>query len=367
MKVLFLVQHLSGGGAERTVSYLSGYLSKNGFDTCVLSVSNEKFYELDDSVKYVTLNIPMGEKNVFDKIAKAVKRTVSVNRYISKEKPDLVFCMLYTEAKYITVKRNKRYKLIVSERNNPDIVKSKKAIKMRNRVFSLSDGMIFQTLRAKNYFSEEFRKKGVVIPNAIGNDLVYKVPEIKERTAKICAMGRLHKQKNYPLLLNAFKEVLERHPEYNLDIYGSGAELENLIELTKSLGIADNVNFKGVKPNAIIEIADAACYVLCSSYEGMPNALMEAMAVGLPCVATDCPNGPAELIQNGENGILIPNNDEKALVEAILKMIEDKSFAERCGACAKNILNTHGLETNAQLYLEYIKNVATERKCQDGE
>ena len=362
MKVLFLVSHLSGGGAERTVAYLSGYLARNGVDTCVLSVSDKKFYELDERVKYASLHIANEEKNIVDRWFKAVRRTVLINRFIAREQPDVVFCMLYRMAKYLTLTKNRSYKLIVSERNNPAVVKAKKDVDLRRRIFSACNGIVFQTLRAQNYFPEEFRRKGAVIPNAVGNEQVYRISPVSDRAQKICAVGRLCRQKNYPLLIRAFKRVLKKHPAYVLEIYGNGPDLPALTELAGSLGISDRVRFCGMNPNVVQKIADAACYVLCSLYEGMPNALMEAMAAGVPCVAVDCPNGPAELIVDGENGILIPCGEEDALVGAILKMIEDKQFAERCGLRAREILRTHGLETNAQQYLEFINDVVRENR-----
>ncbi|MBQ7172498.1 MAG: glycosyltransferase family 4 protein [Clostridia bacterium] len=355
MKVLFLVSHLNSGGTERTVAYLSGYFAEHGVDTCVLSISNEKFYELGKAVRYETLNIPQGNKNPIDKIVKIAKRTFAVRRAIKKEAPDAVISLLSVNTKYLPAK--KKYALIVSERNNPGAVTDRRAIKVRNRAFRICDGIVFQTKRAMDYYPEEVRKKGVVIPNAIGNELVYtaKVPEA--RAKKICAMGRLHPQKNYPLLLRAFCEILKDHPDYTLEIYGEGPEKGRLEALSKELGLEQSVKFQGSHPDAILKILDASCYVLSSRYEGMPNALMEAMAVGLPCVATDCPNGPAELIENGKNGLLVPNDDKDALVAAIKKIIETPAFAETCSKNAKQVLQLYSMDVNAEKYLEFIKSI----------
>jgi glycosyltransferase involved in cell wall biosynthesis len=113
----------------------------------------------------------------------------------------------------------------------------------------------------------------------------------------------------------------------------------------------------GVAKDAVLKIADSSVYVMSSKFEGMPNALMEAMAIGLPCVSTDCPNGPAELIENGVNGLLVPVGDVEALSEAIIKMIEDREFAERCGKNARKILETHSIDQKAKEYAEYIEKV----------
>ena len=119
----------------------------------------------------------------------------------------------------------------------------------------------------------------------------------------------------------------------------------------------DKVLFMGTCPDAIVKVADSACYAMSSLFEGMPNALMEAMAVGLPCVCTDCPNGPAELIENEKNGLLVPMEDENALAGAILRMIEDKPFAEKCGKNASKIKETHSMDTNGKQYLNYLSRI----------
>ena len=103
----------------------------------------------------------------------------------------------------------------------------------------------------------------------------------------------------------AFKKISIAHPELTLEIFGNGPDEDKLKLLASKLGILDKVSFMGVHKDAVLQVADSSCYVMSSFFEGMPNALMEAMAIGLPCVSTDCPNGPSELISNGENGLLV--------------------------------------------------------------
>ena len=150
---------------------------------------------------------------------------------------------------------------------------------------------------------------------------------------------------------------VNKYPDYILEIYGSGSEKEKLILLANELDIDKNVSFMGARTDAIIQASSASCYVMSSAFEGMPNALLEAMAVGLPCVSTDCPNGPAELIEDGVNGILVPVGDDEKLAEAILKMLDDKDFAELCGNRAREILKSHSVEFVARKYSDFIAEV----------
>ena len=331
MKILFVVTHMSSGGAERTVSYLSSYLAENGHDVEIVKISkDEPFYPINSRVKLISLNISNSNENRIGNTYLAVKRFVSVNRQIAKEKPDVVFCMMAEIAKYILMAHKKKgFILITSERSNPIYNHST----LKDRVFSQSDGIVFQTQRAMDYYPDNIRKKGCVIHNAVGNDYVYSVGTICDRKRKIVAIGRTVPEKDYCTLLHAFSIVLQSHPDYVLEIYGKEVQPEKatLDIICEKLCVSDKVVFKGEQKAAIIQAADAACYVLSSKSEGMPNALMEAMAVGLPCVSADCPNGPAELIDNEKNGLLVPVGDYNAMARAIIRMIDEPEFAKKCG------------------------------------
>ena len=192
MKILFVVQHLMSGGAERTVSYLSSYLAEKGFDVTILSISNEVFYDLNEKVHFKTLNIPLGFKNSIERVYRMVLRFVKVRVHIKKNTYDVVFCMLADVAKYLSSEKKKhQFKLITSERNNPQIVKDTKKLNLKNKIFSISDGIVFQTQRAMDFYPKEIQKKGIVIHNAIGNEYVYQMPEINERKKKVTAIGSI--------------------------------------------------------------------------------------------------------------------------------------------------------------------------------
>ena len=355
IKLLFLVSQLQTGGSERTVTYLSSYLAKRQFDVTILSLSDDIFYKQDEQVKVQTLNIESKAKNIWGRIWLARRRFLEVKQYLQKNKFDIVFCILPEMARYLLkIHKKAGFCLITSERNNPAVVTQKHLLKLKHKIYQESDGIVFQTQRAMDFYPESIRKKGVVIHNAVGNPYVYQVPEIQNRKPKISAMGRLVAQKDYHTLIRAFQPVALKYPAYRLEIFGKGDGESELKALVEELDLAEKVCFCGDREDAVLKIADSACYVMSSKHEGMPNALMEAMAVGLPCVSTDCPNGPAELIKNGENGLLVPVGDVEALTAAMFTMIERKTFANKCGKNAKRILETHSIEKNAKAYLDYI-------------
>lgn len=358
MKISFIMPHLNVGGAERTVTYLSEYFATKGNNVSIVCFSNEIMYEITPKVDLKILNISYRAKNIFQRIYNGIKRYVETFRYYNKEKPDVIISLLPEVARYVVwFCRIKNIKIITSERNNPKIDGD---FNLKKRLLKKSDGIIFQTARAKEQYSDYIQNKSTVIPNAIGNKLVYECKIEGKREKKIVAVGRLNEQKDYPTLIKAFHIVLKRYPDYILEIYGIGNEEKKLKQIVEELNIEKNIKFCGLHMDAILKICNAACYVMSSIYEGMPNALMEAMAVGLPCVSTDCPNGPAELIENYKNGILVPIKDFKALADAIIKMISDKDLSNRCSENAIKIRETNSINVISERYLKYIYKVCGE-------
>ncbi len=357
MKIVFLLSSLSSGGAERTVAYLSSYLAQKGEDVTILLLQKEVFYTLHPDVKVKKLNIKGTYKTFIGKYTNIAQRFLKTNGYLKKEKPDVVFCMLPNLAKFILKSHKKMgFKLITSERINPES-SSEATRNLKISIFKESDGIVFQTKRAKDFYIEYIGDKGTVIHNAVGNERVYKIEPADIRKEKISAMGRLTSQKDYPTLIKAFNNVLKKHPAYTLEIFGNGPDKDKLVSFCDDLGIKDKVIFKGSCEDAIDQMSDSKMYVMSSLFEGMPNALMEAMAVGLPCVSTDCPNGPAELITNQENGLLVPISDVDSLTNAMLRFIEDDELSARCSVGARKILETHHIDVKAKEFADYINKI----------
>ena len=189
---------------------------------------------------------------------------------------------------------------------------------------------VMQTHRARNYFPQKVQDNAVIIPNPIA----VKTVATAQRKHRIVTAGRLTGQKNQKMLIDAFSVLHKIHPEYTLDIYGDGPLKENLQQQIDSLGLIQAVTLKGNVPNIHEQIADAEIFALPSNYEGLSNALLEAMMMGLPVISTDCA-GSDEVIRNGENGLLIPVGDQKALENALEQLIADQTFSARLGQTAK--------------------------------
>lgn len=170
----------------------------------------------------------------------------------------------------------------------------------------------------------------------------------------IIAAGRLVKVKDYPTMLRAFKKVLENRVA-RLVILGAGPELAALQALSAQLGISERVAFLGFVTNPFKYMAHANVFVLSSLQEGFGNVIIEAMACGLPVMATDCPTGPGEIITDGENGILVRVGDEIGLARGIMKILGDDSLAKKYAGAGKKRAEFFSVEKSVAQYQHLFK------------
>ena len=169
-------------------------------------------------------------------------------------------------------------------------------------------------------------------------------------------------EKNQAFLIKTFDQIKDKYPEFKLEIFGEGPERENLQLLIDQLKLNDRAYLMGRKQNIIDYIQDASIFVLPSNSEGMPNSLLEAMALGIPSISTDCPiGGPAVIIRNNENGILVPMNDQKELINAIEKILNDKGFANKISANGIMIVNDFETEKICEEWILYLRQVVKEK------
>ena len=299
MKILFNCLSMEKGGAERVISILANkFIEKNEVTIVTLIKSNPE-YLLDKKVKVLHVD----NKNYFDsdKITKILiklfsNRLQKLTRILVNESPDIIISFLPEPSMRLMLikkinKKIKKIPTIISIRNDPKIeYKNRLIYLMMKKLYKNVDSMVLQTEEAKNYFSKIIKaEKLAIIPNPINEKFFLNNSNIKEREKTIVTVGRIEKQKNQKLLIDAFKEVEKKYSEYKLLIYGDGSLRKSLQEYSNLLDLKNKVIFKGKRDNIPEEILKAGIFVLSSDYEGMPNSLMEAMALGLPCISTDCP------------------------------------------------------------------------------
>lgn len=339
MKTVFFITSLGGGGAERVVCNLSNYLHSKAEDVSISAIrGGAATYNLDANIKVTYLqedyyNTPTTLKRRLEEIRKVY------NFLRSKGRDHTIVCFLELPVAYALIfKPFVKAKVIICERNNPEFY-SKSYQKLYKLLADRADMCVCQTNVIANWYrkiiSNDSRIK--VIPNSI-NQSILDSPIGNRSKKEIVTMARLAPQKNQRMLIEAFAEIVNSHPDYSLTIYGEGPLREELTSLAESLKVSDKVKFPGFTKDVIGVLSTASMFVMTSDHEGMPNALAEAMAMGVPCVSTDCGGGGArELIDNGKNGLLIPCRDKEALVNAMKSILEDQAKANAISKEAVNI------------------------------
>lgn len=336
MKITLFIGSLYGGGAERVTCNLASYLVRHGHQVEILTMSEtEKAYELDKSVSVRTLLSLKERKNT---VMNTLIRMPRFLKYLKAGDTDAYIVMLpKTTIMLLMFRWLTKAKVIAAERVDPASY-SKRTAKMLRRFARRADAWVFQTEDAQKWYRDAIRNcKSIVIPNAI-NPVFIRPQYMGEKRKAIAGAGRLNDQKNFSLLIRAFAKIAPEFPTYRLIIYGKGDKEQELKSLVESLGLQDHIEFPGNIQNIAEEMEKNTMFVLSSDFEGMPNALMEAMALGLPCVSTDCPcGGPRYLIQDGVNGFLVPVGDADKMAEAMRKVLSDALVVENMGKEAMKI------------------------------
>lgn len=369
MKVAIIIPSLQIGGAERVATELANWLTTKNIDVYLINMEiKTNNFKLDSKVKLFNKTENYSKKfkkyNIIGRGYKFIKNKYLKTKYIlntlNSIKPDIIFEMLYYPIPYLVLYRikNKNTLIIGSERNNPK-KRNKKIIEKILSKFApnFCDGYIFQTIKVKEMFSKEIQNKSIVIPNAVSNPYINECYNKVEKEKVISNVGRLNYQKGQDILIKAFKIVNQKFPEYKLIIYGEGIERAALEKLIEELNLKDRVILAGKKENVIKEITRSEIFVFSSRYEGMPNALLEAMACGLPCISTDCVAGPSEIIKDNENGILVEIDNIEQIAEKIIYLIENKSIAEKIGLEAKKVLKEYSKDKIFNMYYNYFVEV----------
>lgn len=328
--IFFITNELSGGGAERVMSNLANYLIKRDYNIkFILLNGNEIVYPLDKAIEIII----RPDVQARDTLA----QIQFIRKYMKKNK-NALFVSFFTHQNLYTILASvaTKAKVLVSERNDPANTFTRKLQKIgdfsRKILYKNKHckKIVFQTQGASDYFEERIAKKGVVIANPLKNGLPH--PYTGQRKKTVVAVGRISPQKNYRLLFDAFAKFSEIHPDYKLEIYGNGASKDAVKKYIAKLNLTDKVELCGFCKNVHERILDAGMYVMSSDFEGLSNAMLEALAIGLPVISTDHPPGGARAyITSYENGILTPVRDVDAMTKAMCYMTENTEKAQEMG------------------------------------
>lgn len=325
LRIVFIIPNLGSGGAERVASVLCNDWAAQGHDVTLLTFEQEgaePFFPLDPRIALRPLAAAERSRGLAAMLSKNRARIARLRASIGDLRPDVAVAFM-TEANVLALAASRGMKLpvVISERNQPDRPGLGTVHKIARRVtYPLASAIVVQTEAIADWVESRFKVPVHVIPNPVP-----RVSGSGERPPggppTIVSVGRLSKQKGLDLLIESFAALADKHADWRVVIYGEGPERAALAELAAVKGLAQRISFPGVTKDVPGVLRQASLFVLPSRYEGYPNALVEALACGLPIVATDCPGATAEILKDGLHGLLVPAGDVPALARALDTMM----------------------------------------------
>ncbi len=364
-EIIFIIKLMLGGGAERVVTLLSNAAAKKGYKvSIILTHQNKKdavLYNIDERINVLSLPDEISKRKFSALISSLImlfarllgklgfEEKTSVLKYYSrnyesvtwlknyfkKHKNSSAVAFLYDSIFLTLLAKNKSNTIIISERGDPaQSSDSKTVAAFMKTEFLKADSIVFQSPDAQKWYMENTPAKGTVIFNPIKPDLPE--PYHGERKKRIVNFCRISAQKNLIMLVDAFAEFHKDFPDYELDIIGdpvgndTDGYIDSVKEHIKHLNCEKCIYILPSRKDIHDYIKDYSMFVSSSDFEGMSNSMLEAMAMGLPCVCTDCPAGGARaVIRDGENGLLTPVGDAHAFYLAMKIIAENPELANK--------------------------------------
>lgn len=354
--IAFYIGSLHKGGAERVFVNLAEYFRQEGYRvTMVTQYRKEEEYVLSSGIARVISEISANEISG-SRVLNFCRRVKKLHLIWNKYKPDLVLsCIGKNNFMTVVTTMGTKTRPVVSVVGEAaEEYPNRLMCILANLLFPYAAGVILQTERSRTFFSKRVGKRTVILPNSLNPDFIRPRYE-GERNPEIVSVGRMDANKNQEMMIRAFAALQDKYPEYKLVIYGDGELHSYLKNLADKLGVGERVELPGVIPNVAQKIEKASLFLLTSYSEGVSNALIEALATGLPVIATDVPSGgTVELMTDGINGLIIPAGDQKALEAAMDRLLGDPAYAQKLGREAAKIQERLAPERVNCLWREYF-------------
>lgn len=347
MHITFFTSSMRSGGAERVISHLANHWAAQGHQVTLITLWDTAydFYVLNPNIKRLSLHCAGESRSPIKAIQNNIAQITRLRRALSAAPPDILLSFLGTNnitALLATIGLS--VPVIISERNNYKTQKLGTLRRFLQRLFYPKATALVSVSKGVDL---DFTWVPAPLRHVIYNPVVLNedaplpasLATILSGKKTLLAVGSLSPQKGHDRLIRAFAKCAPRFPDWQLLIVGEGSRRELLESQISSLQMDGRVHLPGAvkEVHALMRACDL--FALPSHYEGFPNVLVEAMSCGLPCVSFDCPYGPAEIIENGKNGLLIENDNEEAFVNALEQLMDDQPLRTRLSANAPAILN----------------------------
>lgn len=328
MRISFVTANLNSGGAERVMSLLANEFDKHGHNVEIIFLKERVvFYPVNHSVKMIVADEECQSKSI-------LKKMLWLRNYVSTMKPDVVIpfrVSVYTTTLFSLLGIS--VPVISSERIDPHVPDPIWNF-LRRLLLPFTTHLVVQTSYIKSYYPKFIQKKTSVILNPVNEDVFTGIDDEQlacdNRLNRIISVARLAPQKNQKMMIKAFAELASEYPDWQLVIYGEGPIREELESLVENLRLSGRVLLPGRTEHVIDELRKSKIFCFSSDYEGLSNAMIEAFCIGLPIVST-CVSGTEDMLVNGENGFIIPINDQRAMVHSLKALLNDERLRIEMG------------------------------------
>ncbi|USO01325.1 MAG: glycosyltransferase family 4 protein [Alphaproteobacteria bacterium] len=324
-KITFVIHALQMGGAERVLTFLANSLVERGYDVSIITLDSSErgsYFPIKPGVDVTYLNVLTAGAGIVRRFYSIIQRLWMLRRTLKHHKSGVVVAFVdITNITTLLASVGLGIPVLVAERSDPftHVIPCFMKI-MRQITYHWAHYVVTQTQGARTYFQWLPCEKVVVIPNPVPQD---SPPLFEVRTCqKIISVGRLVPSKNHGLLIHAFAAVAKTHPTLTLTLYGEGAERKNLESIIAAHNLTTRVHLPGAVSQVKRYMRKADLFIFPSAYEGFPNALAEAMAAGVPVIASKC-SGNTDLVVHEKTGILVEVNSQEQLTAAIIALAQD--------------------------------------------
>ena len=357
LSLCFLAGGMCTGGAERVIATLANIFARQGYHVKILCMGRGKKqvgYELDRKIEVIYIG---GERGCFPvRKGRQFRRILSL---LKSYRPDILISFQnYINVQAVFLGKMAGIPVIASERSFPgkNMVGAIGLNRLCKWAYSRADAVVYQTKEQREYFGIRNKGNSYIIMNPFQIP-VDEIPEytIRDEALILGSVGRLEESKNFPMLIRLMANLKNDVPGLRLVIWGDGSQKEALIKLSEEMGVRDRVEFPGESRNILEEMKRIDIFLFSSRYEGIPNALIEAMCLGIPCISTRFEGGGADLlIRNGENGLLVDTDNELKFEEDTATLISDEGLRRKFSFEAKKLRSEVDPEMIAGKWMEII-------------